>query len=213
MDTSKNPGAGTACFGVFLTGLPKSAIIKEEKSHTRCIMDFYEGAYPASYERHSDTTFRKRYFSLRGRINRKRYLFRQLLLWLISVAASALLEPHFPASPVHMPAGVWESVQLLFGATAYAAPVGAASGTHGVVSVLCGLIGLLCCISSLTLTWRRIHDRDHTGLFFLLLCIPVVNLVVAFQLTFCGARPARTASVPIPWMSGNAPLFEHLCNM
>ena len=69
-------------------------------------MDFYEGAYPASYERHSDTTFRKRYFSLRGRINRKRYLFRQLLLWLISVAASALLEPHFPASPVHMPAGV-----------------------------------------------------------------------------------------------------------
>lgn len=37
-------------------------------------MDFYEGAYPASYERHSDTTFRKRYFSLRGRINRKRYL-------------------------------------------------------------------------------------------------------------------------------------------
>lgn len=170
-------------------------------------MDFYEGAYPASYERHSDTTFHKRYFSLRGRINRKRYLFRQLLLWLISVAASALLEPHFPASPVHMPAGMWESVQLLFGATAYAAPVGAASGTHGVVSVLCGLIGLLCCISSLTLTWRRIHDRDHTGLFFLLLCIPVVNLVVAFQLTFLRGTTGPNRFGPDPLDEWERPLI------
>lgn len=151
-------------------------------------MNFYEDMYPESYERHSDETFWKRYFGLRGRLNRHRYIFRQLLLWLSSFIAERVMDPYlFPTSTGTPTPGVWESVQNLFTSTAYAAqatPVAWGSGSGSVIVFLGGLFAFLCSISSLTLTLRRIHDRDHSWLYLLLLCIPLVNFVVGFQLLF-----------------------------
>ena len=151
-------------------------------------MDFFAGNYPETYEPYGDETFRRRYFSFRGRLNRNRYVARQILVWFVSLVSGPVLENYiYTAEPTPLPApNVWESVFHWAGGTAYAAssvlPVAASYFTLSVFTFLYFLITIGCSLASVLLNIRRAHDRDHSGWYLLLCCIPLVNFVILFQL-------------------------------
>ena len=168
-------------------------------------MDFFAGTYPETYEPYGDETFVRRYFSFRGRLNRKRYWARQILVWLVSYVSSALLESYiYTPEPTPLPApNVWESVFHWAGGTAYAAssvlPVSASYFTLSVFTAVYFVITIGCSLASVMLNIRRVHDRDHSGWYLLLCLIPIVNFFIMFQLVFLrGTRgPNRVGPDPV----------------
>lgn len=111
------------------------------------------------------------FFNYEGRLNRKRYIFRNLALWGISFALYVLMiiliviiamvaQPHSPDDEAMLGGGAL---------------------------LLYGLFFLLCLpltVSAYMLMIRRLHDLNLSGFFCLLTLVPFVNLGLEIYLLF-----------------------------
>lgn len=67
--------------------------------------------------------------------------------------------------------------------------IGSVAGQiSSILGLVVGIIGLLCIIPGITVTVRRLHDRGLSGLWALLLLIPVVNLVLVIYLCLAPSK-------------------------
>ena len=111
-----------------------------------------------------DHGIRQNFYRWQGRLNRKRYIKRSLLLWLVSIviitACSAAFIAYIVPScvdPEHM--GIYELARF-------------EAGINGLFT----LAMLPVIISSYMLMIRRLHDVNLSGFFVLLNFVPIVNL-------------------------------------
>ena len=111
-----------------------------------------------------DHGIRQNFYRWQGRLNRKRYIKRSLLLWLVSIviitACSAAFIAYIVPSgvdPEHM--GIYELARF-------------EAGINGLFT----LAMLPVIISSYMLMVRRLHDVNLSGFFVLLNFVPIVNL-------------------------------------
>ena len=61
---------------------------------------------------------------------------------------------------------------------------------YGIYETLSLVWGLATIVPTLALTWRRLHDSDHSGGFFFLFLIPLVGDIILLVFFLTGARPA-----------------------
>jgi uncharacterized membrane protein YhaH (DUF805 family) len=95
----------------------------------------------------------------------------------------------------------WELIELIVGGILLAIYIpsllAARTGGHGiridtgiiVVIVLGGIWGLATIVPSIALTWRRLHDANLSGLFWLLALIPSVGGLIILVLTLLPSKP------------------------
>lgn len=115
--------------------------------------------------------FFKKYATFSGRASRSEYWWVQLFLWLISIVPGILIA-----------AG-----------SADAASNGqyVTSNALGVIGlVLAFLIAIATVIPTLALTWRRLHDANLSGWFYLLILVPGVGGLIIFILSLLPSNPA-----------------------
>ncbi len=115
--------------------------------------------------------FFKKYATFSGRASRSEYWWVQLFLWLISIVPGILIA-----------AG-----------SADAASNGqyVTSNALGVIGlVLAFLIAIATVIPTLALTWRRLHDANLSGWFYLLIFVPGVGGLIIFILSLLPSNPA-----------------------
>lgn len=67
--------------------------------------------------------------------------------------------------------------------TSSAMSYGAASAISGLIGFVLLIVGLGVFIPSLALTWRRLHDANLAGPFFLLGLVPIVGWIIVIVLT------------------------------
>ena len=99
-------------------------------------------------------TLKEMFFTAHGRLNRKPYILRGLLLWILSLIISGVTEVMAES----------DSVVILL-----------------LSLVLLGVWSALC-VASIMLVIRRWHDLGKSGWFTLLLLVPLVNIAVAIYL-------------------------------
>ena len=93
------------------------------------------------------------YFSAKGRINRKQYIFAGLPL--IAVGIIALILDNASGSRIFLAYGVFELGAMII------------------------LIWPAVCLGV-----KRLHDRNRTGWYLLLSCVPLVNFWIAIEVWF-----------------------------
>ena len=105
----------------------------------------------------NEGTLQAKYFSYQGRLNRKRYIFRSLKL----VLANFLF------------AFVTGTILVFFEMVS-----ADEEGLENLITILSWPFA----ISGAMLTIRRWHDMNHSGWWYLLSFIPIINLVAVFML-------------------------------
>ncbi len=103
-----------------------------------------------------EETFKEKYFCFQGRLNRKPYILRSILLSIGSGIAAGIL-------------GVLLGVLL---------------GDSLLSYVGCAVISAAAFLSALSLCVRRLHDLNRSGLLWLLSFIPVINFFLAIYVIF-----------------------------
>lgn len=103
-------------------------------------------------------TFKEKYFSFDGRLNRQTYIVRGLLLLLIGFVM---------ALAFGLVIGIFSND-----------PTGKSAESIG------NLVGIVIGLMSLSLTVRRCHDLDKSGWWALLCLIPFVNIIFSIYLLF-----------------------------
>ena len=95
----------------------------------------------------------------------------------------------------------WELIELIVGGNLLAIYIpsllAARTGGHDIridtgiiiVIVLGGIWGLATIVPSIALTWRRLHDANLSGLFWLLALIPSVGGLIVLVLTLLPSKP------------------------
>jgi uncharacterized membrane protein YhaH (DUF805 family) len=109
----------------------------------------------------------------------------------------------------------WELIALVVGAVLLSVYIpsllAATTGGYGlrinagiiVVIVLGGIWALATIVPSLALTWRRLHDANFSGLFWLLALIPSVGGLIVFILSLLPSAPEGARfDAPVPYVSG-----------
>ncbi len=111
----------------------------------------------------------QKYFTFQGRLNRRSYLLRNLILMALGMLFDTILSAIFD-NPFHT-----EALSSLLG------------------SLLNMLLSLPLLASSLSLSIRRLHDMDKSGWYCFILLLPLFNLLLGFCLIFfrgtTGANP------------------------
>lgn len=123
--------------------------------------------YP-TYEAGHEETLKDKFFSYRGRLNRKPYFLRGILLSAVSSVLGLLEMLLFPEA---------------FGPdAALRAAVESGGLTAGSGNLIFIALDVALSLSGISLTIRRSHDLNKSGWFLLLLFIPIVNLYAIFKL-------------------------------
>ncbi|MET0672143.1 MAG: DUF805 domain-containing protein [Microbacterium pygmaeum] len=116
------------------------------------------------------------YAIFRGRASRSEYwwwaLTNALILGAMSILAGATGADEWPNGQIALPLG--------------GGPSGPVTTTAGVIALVYWLGTLL---PNFALTWRRLHDTDRSGAWFLLVVIPLIGWIVVFF--FLIGRPAE----------------------
>lgn len=116
------------------------------------------------------------YAIFRGRASRSEYWWWALTNVLVTLALNALGgslgADEWRDGPVALPLG--------------GGPGGPVTSIPGLIALVYGLGTLL---PNLALTWRRLHDTDRSGLFFLLVFIPLIGWIVLFFLLLQRSDP------------------------
>ena len=104
-------------------------------------------------------TLMEKYFTYQGRINRKRFIFRSLAVIIASGVFSFI-------------AGF---ILVLLGIV---------SNNEESLETVGSLLGLPFSIAAIMLSIRRWHDTNHSGWWFLIGFIPIINLYAIYMLYF-----------------------------
>ena len=104
------------------------------------------------------------YFSFGGRLNRAKYWIAAIVMGVLYTVVS-LLDANVIHSPVLM---------------SFAVDGGGAQGI-GALSVIAWVLVI---IMGLALGIKRLHDRDRSGWFYLLMLVPLVNLWILIEILF-----------------------------
>lgn len=138
----------------------------------------------------------RNYFNFRGRASRSEFWWWILLNTLISWFCSAF----YMKSYISWMMNPGQSFDLLWSSFTPAGIFGFS---------LAGLWTLATFIPSLSLVWRRLHDVGHSGAWYLLLLVPVVNFVMVIVLLVWWCKgsegPNRFGPVPNVEETGNVP--------
>lgn len=126
--------------------------------------------YGASFGQ-SVSRFFKKYATFSGRASRSEYWWVQLFLWLVNIIPGILIASGSSS------------------AAAYGEPV-TSNGLAVVGFVLVFIIGVGTIIPILALTWRRLHDANLSGWFYLLIFVPGVGSLIIFILALLPSNPA-----------------------
>ena len=116
-------------------------------------------------------------FSFQGRLNRSK-------LWLLVLASAAV-------------GVVVEIFVALFGAPT-------SQGGNAATGLVVMVLGLILAIVNLSFQVRRCHDRDRSGWFLLLWCLPILNIWGLIELYFLSGAPGPNRFGPDPLGRGFA---------
>lgn len=114
--------------------------------------------------------FFKKYATFSGRASRSEFWWVQLFIWLLNLVPAILI-----------------SVGLASSSTATGDVVFSGVAIFGMV--LSAIIGLGVIIPSLAITWRRLHDANLSGWFYLLILVPGVGSIIIFILMLMPTNP------------------------
>lgn len=103
-----------------------------------------------------EAVFKELFFTSKGRLNRKSYIYRSIFLSLVLSVIQAVLT--FASNTIG-------ALELLF-------------------AVLLLVLGIFGVVASIMMLARRLHDLDKSGWWMLLLCVPLVNLFFAIYFYF-----------------------------
>jgi uncharacterized membrane protein YhaH (DUF805 family) len=103
-----------------------------------------------------EAVFKELFFTSKGRLNRKSYIYRSIFLSLVLGIIQLILE---------LATAAIEALELLFAV---------------MILVLC-IFGF---VASIMMLARRLHDLDKSGWWMLLLCVPLINLFFAIYIYF-----------------------------
>lgn len=103
-----------------------------------------------------EAVFKELFFTSKGRLNRKSYIYRSIFLSLVLGIIQGILE---------LATAAIEALELLFAV---------------MILVLC-IFGFVAGIMMLA---RRLHDLDKSGWWMLLLCVPLVNILFYIYILF-----------------------------
>lgn len=103
-----------------------------------------------------EAVFKELFFTSKGRLNRKSYIYRSLFLSLVLCIVQGVLT--FATNTI-------DALELLF----------------AVLLLVSGLFGF---VASIMMLERRLHDLDKSGWWMLLLCVPLVNILFYIYILF-----------------------------
>ena len=103
-----------------------------------------------------EAVFKELFFTSKGRLNRKSYIYRSIFLSLVLSVIQVVLT--FAANTIG-------ALELLF----------------AVLLLVSGLFGF---VASIMMLARRLHDLDKSGWWMLLLCVPLVNILFYIYILF-----------------------------
>lgn len=103
-----------------------------------------------------ETVFKELFFTSKGRLNRKSYIYRSIFLSLVLFVVQGVLT--FAANTIG-------ALELLFAVVAFG-------------------FSLFGFVSNIMMGVRRLHDLDLSGWWMLLLCVPLINLFFAIYIYF-----------------------------
>lgn len=103
-----------------------------------------------------EAVFKELFFTSKGRLNRKSYIYRSIFLSLVLSVIQAVLT--FASNTIG-------ALELLF----------------AVLLLVSGIFGV---VASIMMLARRLHDLDLSGWWMLLLCVPLINLFFAIYFYF-----------------------------
>lgn len=103
-----------------------------------------------------EAVFKELFFTSKGRLNRKSYIYRSIFLSLVLSVIQAVLT--FASNTIC-------ALELLF----------------AVLLLVSGIFGV---VASIMMLARRLHDLDLSGWWMLLLCVPLINLFFAIYFYF-----------------------------
>lgn len=103
-----------------------------------------------------EAVFKELFFTSKGRLNRKSYIYRSIFLSLVLCVVQGVLS--FAANTIG-------ALELLFAVVAFG-------------------FSLFGFVSNIMMGVRRLHDLDLSGWWMLLLCVPLINLFFAIYIYF-----------------------------
>lgn len=103
-----------------------------------------------------EAVFKELFFTSKGRLNRKSYIYRSIFLSLVLSVIQVVLT--FAANTIG-------ALELLF----------------AVLLLVSGLFGF---VASIMMLERRLHDLDKSGWWMLLLCVPLINILFYIYILF-----------------------------
>lgn len=103
-----------------------------------------------------EAVFKELFFTSKGRLNRKSYIYRSIFLSLVLFVVQGVLT--FASNTIG-------ALELLF-------------------AVLLLVLGIFGVVASIMMLARRLHDLDLSGWWMLLLCVPLINLFFAIYIYF-----------------------------
>lgn len=103
-----------------------------------------------------EAVFKELFFTSKGRLNRRSYIYRSIFLSLVLSVIQVVLT--FAANSIG-------ALELLF----------------AVLLLVSGLFGF---VASIMMLERRLHDLDKSGWWMLLLCVPLVNILFYIYILF-----------------------------
>ena len=103
-----------------------------------------------------EAVFKELFFTSKGRLNRKSYIYRSIFLSLVLSVVQGVLT--FAANTIG-------ALELLFAVVAFG-------------------FSLFGFVSNIMMGVRRLHDLDLSGWWMLLLCVPLINLFFAIYIYF-----------------------------
>lgn len=134
--------------------------------------------YGASWPQAIARYFMK-YATFSGRASRSEFWWWVLTNALVGIGfqiVSASVGEPLSFSPWPAPYVVWNGAQ-------------SGAGVTTVIGAIAALYSLVTLLPGLALTWRRLHDTDHSGLWFFILLIPLIGAIVLLVFTIEGPRP------------------------
>lgn len=137
-----------------------------------------------------DKGLREMFFRFRGRLNRKRYIFRMIivmgLLLLVQIVAEAMkLFVTVPEAlqQVHRMGSAKPFALLLTARSIGDMDLRALYVLLG-VAVLILIVALVLAVAAISCHVRRLHDMDYSGWMYLVMLVPLVDLVLLLAMIF-----------------------------
>ena len=160
------PGAGVPAGqgygGQGFGGAPRGATSPDDLS-----LPLYGATFGQAVKR-----FFKNYVNFKGRASRSEYWFAALFVALLMIIPAILYSIGF--------VGMLSSIASAdpYGMSASAGPSGGSIAMTAIGGILMGIIALAVVVPQLAISWRRLHDANFSGLFYLLSLTGIGGIVV-----------------------------------